>query len=188
MPGFDGLEACRKLRENSSTADIILITAYRDFEYAKRAINYHVHDLLVKPFTSKHLIDSVLSVVNKSTIYADDNMETSNTRQHFVTKKAKEYIKAHFSDIDLSVTKIAEYLHVTPNYLSSVFNQESNCKLSSYIGLIRIEQAKKLLHSTDLSFQEIAIAIGCTSVQYFYKLFKRETGMTPSEYQQRKLP
>lgn len=186
MPGFDGLEACKKLREVSSTSNIILITAYKDFEYAKCAITYHVHDLLVKPFTSKQLVDSILSALNKSNAYLDDERETPNTSQQFMVKKAKEYIKTHYSDMNLSVAKVADSLHVTPNYLSSVFSSESNCKLSSYIGQIRVEQAKKLLLSTDFSFQKIATAIGCTSVQYFYKLFKKETGMTPSEYQQRK--
>ena len=184
MSGFDGLEACQKLREHSVSANIILITAYKNFEYAKRAITYHVHDFLVKPFTSRQLTESVTSALtsSESTPFSEDN--APNTRQQFIVKKAKEYIKANYSDVSLSVAKIAEHLQVTPNYLSSIFSTETNLKLTTYIGHIRIDHAKTLL-SSGMPLQDIAPAIGCTSVQYFYKLFKKETGMTPNEYQLR---
>lgn len=64
MPGFDGLDACEKLRERSSNAKIILITAYQDFQNARRAIQYQVQDLLVKPYTSEDLINAINTALN----------------------------------------------------------------------------------------------------------------------------
>ena len=59
MPGFDGLTACKKLREKSNTARIILITAFQKFEYAKDAITHKVSEFVVKPYTTEQMIAAI---------------------------------------------------------------------------------------------------------------------------------
>lgn len=59
MPGADGIEICRRIRENSSLTQIILITAFQEFEYAKNAISYQVLDMLIKPYTSAQLMEAM---------------------------------------------------------------------------------------------------------------------------------
>ena len=179
MPQHDGLEACRKLREKSSTAIIILITAYRDFEYAKSAIRYKVHDLITKPFPNKQLIESIITAINNF-----NTVDTvANNATH--TQKAKEYVRQHYSDPSLSVSSIAEHLSIAANYLSELFTNENNMKLSAYITQVRINAAKELLKNSKCSLQEISSAVGLNSVQYFTQLFKKETGITPTDYKKR---
>lgn len=184
MPGFDGLDACRKLREKSASANIILITGYKNFEYAKEAIRYKVHDLLVKPFSSDQLIEAIISAVNdiQSKIYTP----AMDTPQHYIVSDTKAYIEKHYSNPSLSRSLIAEHLSVNASYLSDVFKTETKIGLSEYITQVRINKAKRLLTENTISIQEIAKAVGCNSLQYFYQLFKKETGITPAEYQKRK--
>ncbi len=64
MPGFDGLEACRKLREKSSSAHIILITAFQKFEYAAAGISYHVDEFITKPYTTAQIVSAISRTVS----------------------------------------------------------------------------------------------------------------------------
>lgn len=59
MPKADGLEICRLIRSKSSLTKIILVTGYQEFEYAKKAIEYNTSALLVKPYSSDQLIETV---------------------------------------------------------------------------------------------------------------------------------
>ncbi|MBQ2922756.1 MAG: response regulator [Tyzzerella sp.] len=185
MPGFDGLEACRKLREKSASTNIILITGYKNFEYAKEAIRYKVHDLLVKPFSSDQLIEAIISAVNG---FSSDNTASAepDTPQHYIVLETKAFVEKHYSDPSLSRSLIAEHLSVNASYLSDVFKSETKIGLSEYITQVRIHNAKKLLSDSSISIQEVAKSVGCNSLQYFYQLFKKETGITPAEYQKRK--
>ena len=184
MPGFDGLEACRKLREKSASANIILITGYKNFEYAKEAIRYKVHDLLVKPFSSDQLIETIISAVND--FQSEKSTPNTDSRQHYIVSDTKSYVEKHYSNPSLSRGLIAEHLSVNASYLSDVFKSETKIGLSEYITQVRIHQAKKLLADSSISIQDVAKAVGCNSLQYFYQLFKKETGITPAEYQKRK--
>lgn len=185
MPGFDGLEACRKLREKSSSAHIILITGYKNFEYAKQAIRYKVHELLVKPFSSEQLIEAIISAVND--LRSDEiQVSESSTPQSYIVSEAKAYVQKNFSNSSLSRSMIADHLSVNASYLSDVFKSETKIGLSEYITQIRIQNAKQLLSDNSISIQEVAKEVGCNSLQYFYQLFKKETGITPAEYQKRK--
>ena len=185
MPGFDGLEACRKLREKSASANIILITGYKNFEYAKQAIRYKVHDLLVKPFSSDQLIEAIISAVND---FNSDSTASAvpDTPQHYIVSETKAFVEKHYSNPSLSRSLIAEHLSVNASYLSDVFKSETKIGLSEYITQVRIHNAKKLLSDSSISIQEVAKSVGCNSLQYFYQLFKKETGITPAEYQKRK--
>lgn len=184
MPNFDGLDACRKLREKSATANIILITGYKNFEYAKEAIRYKVHDLLVKPFSSDQLIDAIISAVND--FQSKNHTPAMDTPQHYIVSDTKAFVEKHYSNPSLSRSLIAEHLSVNASYLSDVFKSETKIGLSEYITQVRINNAKKLLSDSPISIQEVAKSVGCNSLQYFYQLFKKETGITPAEYQKRK--
>lgn len=184
MPGFDGLEACRKLREKSASANIILITGYKNFEYAKEAIRYKVHELLVKPFSSDQLIEAIISAVND--FQSDSNAIAIDSPQHYIVLDTKAYVEKNYSNPSLSRGLIAEHLSVNASYLSDVFKSETKIGLSEYITQVRIHNAKKLLSDSSISIQEVAKSVGCNSLQYFYQLFKKETGITPAEYQKRK--
>ena len=80
---------------------------------------------------------------------------------------------------DLSLTALAERLNLNRSYLSSLFCKEVGKTLSAYVLEKRILRAQHLLSSTPLSIQEIAWEVGIPDANYFARLFKRETGMTP---------
>ncbi|MFC6164051.1 response regulator [Lactiplantibacillus dongliensis] len=91
---------------------------------------------------------------------------------------AKEY--AH----DLSLTQVAERLHLNPVYLGQLFKKEVHTSFSKYLNQYRIDQAKSMLARTDESINNIALAIGYTNSGYFYKNFRVICDISPKEYRQ----
>lgn len=76
----------------------------------------------------------------------------------------------------------AETLHLSPNYLSDLLKKETGKNGTDHIQLHVIELAKDKLTSSMVSVSEIAYDLGFEYPQYFSKMFKKNTGMTPAEY------
>jgi AraC-like DNA-binding protein len=82
----------------------------------------------------------------------------------------------------LSLSYLASTQGVSPSYLSSIFKKETGQTVTEHINSKRMEKAKGLLRSTHLQVQTVSQHCGILDVQYFTKLFKKYTGMTPLEY------
>ena len=85
---------------------------------------------------------------------------------------------------DLRLKTIAEKLNVNPSYLSSLFHREYGCTLTEFINKQRIDKGITLLRLTPNPVQEIAAECGFQDVNYFIKLFKKQTGFTPKQYRE----
>ncbi|WP_322924257.1 response regulator transcription factor [Paenibacillus campi] len=83
----------------------------------------------------------------------------------------------------ITLDEIAGMLHITPEYLSSLFNKEVKRSFSSYVKELRINKAKELLIVSGLKAYEVANQIGYSDSTYFSRVFKEVTGMSPVEYQ-----
>ncbi|UKS28150.1 response regulator [Paenibacillus sp. HWE-109] len=96
--------------------------------------------------------------------------------------KVKEYIQLNFEKDNFSLQDSAEYVNLSPNYLSRVFSQETSQTFIEYLTQVRIRKAMDLLKSTSAKSYEIAFLVGYNDPHYFSNLFKRLTGMTPKEF------
>ena len=93
-----------------------------------------------------------------------------------------DYIAAHYGEEDLSTAQIAEAFHFSPAYLNVLFKQEMKVTLKQYLSGYRLEKAKKLLEQDYMKITEIAEKCGYANANYFSKVFREGTGMTPLEY------
>ena len=83
---------------------------------------------------------------------------------------------------DLSLKSIAKQLNVSPAYFSGLFKKECGCTLTDYVNNMRLERAIKLLRNGERQIQSIAYESGFQDPNYFIRLFKKYTGMTPGQY------
>lgn len=98
-----------------------------------------------------------------------------------LTRRAKDYIKANFSKT-ITLEDVAREIHVSPQYLSKLFKEETGENFIEYLTGIRIRNAKSLLEGDELSIKEICYNIGYSDPNYFSRIFKKIVGVTPTEY------
>ena len=106
----------------------------------------------------------------------------SSSRNRKMIEKALDYIDKNYTDDSLSLNKVAAEAEVSANYLSAVFSQSMKKTFVEHVTAKRMERAKKLLKSTDLSAGEIAAEVGYKDSHYFSFVFKKTQGMSPREY------
>ena len=85
-------------------------------------------------------------------------------------------------DSEISVKIIADQLFLNHSYLSTIYKEKTGCSLVEYITMVKMERAKILFKDDSMRIYEIADKLGYKDVEYFSKLFKKYTGITPSEF------
>ncbi|HEY5586952.1 MAG TPA: response regulator [Ruminiclostridium sp.] len=115
-------------------------------------------------------------------------IEDVNSAQKYrkIIELAVEFINNNYSH-DITLKQIAEVLYMNPNYLCDLFRQETGIHFSNYITQIRINNAKELLTTrAELRSYEIAELVGYKDAKYFTQVFKKQVGVTPTEYRENK--
>jgi two-component system, response regulator YesN len=99
-----------------------------------------------------------------------------------VILRAKKYIDKNYADPDICLHSTAQAVNFSPNHFSTIFSQECRTTFIEYLTSIRIEQAKKLLKTTDMKSADIAYEVGFNDPHYFSFIFKKVTGVSPRDY------
>lgn len=102
------------------------------------------------------------------------------SRKIFDLAAVNAYVNLNFGDSSLSLTSAAEALQMNEGYLSGRFKQETGMNFSAYVEKVRMDKAKELLRSGNMTIKEIAECTGYTSENSFCRAFKRVTGMSTS--------
>lgn len=100
--------------------------------------------------------------------------------------RTKDYVKAYFSN-DISLIDCANYVGISPYYLSHIFKNKTGQTFVEYLSMVRIAEAKRLSSNTKLTIKDIAERCGYFNITYFCKVFKRFTGMTMVEYRKQEM-
>lgn len=95
--------------------------------------------------------------------------------------RVRMYIQNHIAE-KIKVEELADLIFVSKSYLSRIFKNQIGVSLMEYLRMIRIEQAKSMLVSSDFSIEEIAASVGYNCPKHFYKAFNQCTKMSPSKY------
>lgn len=93
----------------------------------------------------------------------------------------QDYIEQYYGS-RLTLEDLARKVYLSPYYLTRIFKKETGCRIFDYLTNVRLKWAKEFLANTDLKVTEVALRVGFEDVSYFGKVFRREIGVTPSEY------
>ncbi|MHB8919275.1 MAG: response regulator transcription factor [Desulfocucumaceae bacterium] len=96
---------------------------------------------------------------------------------------AVEYIRQNYQK-DLTLYEMAQVIFFNPHYFSRIFKQETGRTFMEYLTAVRIERAKKLLLSSNLSISKVAKKVGYHDANYFSRVFSKKEGLSPSKYRQ----
>lgn len=178
MPGYNGLELLELLRKKELDTKVVLISGYAEFEYAQSAIRNGAYDYLLKPIDQDKL-QTVLEC-----ILGDGSTESGNVQELVAPstiRKIMDEIKEHYTE-NITLTGLAEKYSISVSYLSELLKEHLQLSFSEYISSKRIQKAKELLADDSLSIEQIAEQTGYNDYFYFTKVFKKNTGISPSKY------
>ncbi len=180
MPVVDGLKLSEYVRKKYPECEIVILTGYKDFDYAKKAISFRVFEYLLKPVDIDEInrvFTSLKTVLDKRKV-----QETEISQKYsLAVKNAIIYMEEHYYE-RITLDILARNVFLSPGYLSSLFAKETGQTVMEYLSNIRIRHAKVLLKKLDLKIYQIAEKVGYSNTKYFTDIFKRITGFTPIQY------
>jgi AraC-like DNA-binding protein len=100
-----------------------------------------------------------------------------------LARRTAAFIADHLTEPDLSTGRIAEALAFNADYLGRAFRDEFNETPTDHIHRLRIDRARMLFRSTDRSIQRVATDVGFSDERYFRRIFRRNVGLTPGQFQ-----
>ena len=101
--------------------------------------------------------------------------------QDTIPQRIKKYITENYFN-SISVDSIAQSLNFSRNYLYTLFKNDYGISIQEYILNLRIEKAKELLMNNELLISEVALAVGYSDSLYFSRIFRKKTGISPTQY------
>jgi two-component system, response regulator YesN len=129
-------------------------------------------------FTYKEIEDCLYSFY--SAIHSFIESKRGNRTERLIMEM-KEYMNENFAE-NISLTSLSREFNISPSYLSILFREITSQHFSEYLTNIRIRKGKELLKNTDLRIKEIAAQIGYRDAYYFSSVFKKVTGVNPTQY------
>ena len=196
MPGINGLEVARKIRESGKDCAILFLTGFDKFSYAKQAISVRALEYLLKPYNEQELIYAVEEAMqyasrfakqaNRNEQTAEENPQareegSESLRLSLIREDIRTYIGKNYQN-DISMQSAAQFMGYSEAYFCKLFKQCFRVNFSAYLNEYRIDKAKVLMADPRISIKDIGIACGYSDSNYFARVFKRITGQTPSDY------
>lgn len=211
MPGMDGLEMVKALKEEYDTFSSIVITGFDEFQYAQQALRLGAADILLKPIENKELVETVRRIaegryggagkqtgnisLNGTCSLTENQILTEMTRkehmqyleekkeEHYaiVVRRALAYMRENLSR-KISLTELADYVGLSAAHLSRLIKKDTGKSFIDVLNQIRLETAVQLLREGRYKVYEVSNMVGIDNYAYFYQFFKKETGKSPTEY------
>ena len=157
----------------------------RDFDDMKMLAELLIKNLDLRDEYSGVFINSIINcviirMVRESSLFKADGVRG----KHAVLNNVMRYLYKNFGE-NPSLKNVAAMAGYSPNYFSKIFAEFTGKGYSEFLNALKVARAKVLLTSGDRSVSEIAFHCGFSSLSNFYRIFKEETGVTPSEYRKR---
>ena len=186
MPAMDGLALIQKIKEENPAQLFIVLSCHELFDYARLALKLGVYDYLIKDSLTAEELLNTLEKVKKLLISSNVSLTISRHFTHMLNyspriRKIVEYMLQNFEK-DISLNSLAELFNIHKTHLARIFKEETGVSIHEVILDLRIEKAKQLLYNSEMKISEIIEQIGFNSPQNFYMLFKKNTGLSPSEF------
>ncbi len=183
MPNMDGLTMLAALRSEYPRMQMSVLTAYRDFEYARQALNLGVCRYLLKPSDMDELIEAVRLMVSRlAPEAAEGGGDAESAAGNYIVQAALKYMRGHCAEQHLSLNDVADNVYVSQWHLSKLLNRETGQSFFDLLGGMRVSLAKRLLADPARRVHEVALEAGFADVAHFSKIFKKHVGCTPGEY------
>jgi DNA-binding response OmpR family regulator/two-component sensor histidine kinase len=200
MPEMDGYKLSKKLKtdERTSHIPIILLTARASIESKIEGLETGADDFITKPFDQHELLVRIQNLITQRKKLkehylqeigiADLAVKEKSGETEFISldqkflRKAKTVIENHLSDNEFDVMQFGDEMNLSRTQLHRKLRALINQSASEFIRTIRLNYARILLTNKTGNISEIALEVGFTNPSYFSECFRKQFGLTPSEF------
>lgn len=181
LPKMSGLELIEKVKLDMKLTDVqfVIISAYDDYDYMRKAINLGIIDYIRKPINREEtdeVLQKVLNALSDTDEAIDTQCRTNKDFQNLIY-----YINTHYGE-KITLKELSQKFYFNRNYLCLLFKKHLNTSFSDYLLQIRMKKAKELLDTTNMSISAIAEKTGYKDYSYFNKSFTDYYKVTPGNY------
>jgi two-component system response regulator YesN len=177
IPDCTLLDVKRHLEHMSSRCSILL-NVYLHIQNQETRAPHNVQAIVNKLFSFDDLKQyylqyfmNITRMVGSQSVYSTSDL----------VDRIQIYMQRNFQN-NLTEDFLASLFYLNRSYLSQIFRKRTGMKFVDYLNQLRIERAKELLTSTDLKMYQIAKRVGYDNPKYFFRIFKKKTGLTPEQY------
>ncbi|MDX8339037.1 ATP-binding protein [Draconibacterium sp. IB214405] len=194
MPKVDGFELCNTLKTDVITSHIpiVMLTAKADIESRITGLEHGADAYLAKPFDKRELevqLKNLLIIRQKMRQRYASLQDLEPTEDAALLKedefiiRVRQKILANMTEESFGIPELCKQVGLSRSQLHNKIKSLTGRSTSHFIRLVRVEKACQLLLESELNVSLIAYEVGIESVSYFSRIFKEETGSSPSEYQ-----
>ncbi len=177
MPGMTGLDIARRLYESKSGTLLVLLSAYRDFEYARTAMTYNVRYYIIKSTRYAELVETFQRIRQEL-----DESHLFVQTEDGLTQEICRYVERHLDTASLDA--VALHFQRSASGISRHFHQHTGTMFSQYLLRRRMQRAVELLMDGRRKIAAISEQLGYANPQNFARTFRQYFGMTPREYRE----
>lgn len=181
MPFMNGIEFAEVASKRYPNLTMIIMTAFDEFEYARKCIGLPVFEYMLKPVVRNEVMQTLSELKKKldesTPRKEDEEFEAEPNSMELVRK----YLQENYKDSTLNLTSVAQEFGFSASYLSRRFKQETGKNFLEYLNECRMERAIKMALAGVKMFQTSS-EVGIPDSNYFGRCFKKYTGMSYSEY------
>lgn len=191
FPAENGCDFCDQIIAIKPETRIVMISAFDNFEFARRSIKFRAVDYLLKPVSKEQLNQVLAQCIEELKAQegsvqegAGDLAEGDENASEHQVRQMMEQIKAHLGE-KYTLAEMAAECCLSEAYFSNLFKKVSGMSPMNYIAHMRVEKACELIAATNWRMVKIAQRVGYNDYQYFTKVFKKVTGQTPGDYREK---
>ena len=193
MPGMNGLDLCKEIKSSPllSHIPVVLISAKTGYEDYIEGLKHGADAYIRKPFQAEELQVRVENLIrsrellkekyHRAVIKEEKNDVDDNVNVDFL-RHVTDIIYREMKNPDFSSGKLAQELAISVSQLNKKLNAATGYPASTYILQVKLSYAKKILSSQNKTIGEVAAECGVYDVNYFSRVFKKQTGVTPTQY------
>lgn len=189
MPGMDGIELLRRIREINLWVPVVIMTAYSTHERAVAACNLNISGYIEKPFDVKKFRSRINDIICNTDIkgllpsLTLPNLGLNKDPKSFHPVTVRSLYEIHKTfHANYSTDDIASTCNVSKHHLCKLFKKDCDMTIRDYTNKLRIEVAKKLLRNSAHTVSTIQESLGYRSRTHFFNTFKEMTGASPLEF------
>lgn len=184
---LDGLQ--KKLEDCPLKDGRLVSEAYKEvltlFYFGTHNYNIAIPDQYPELLSQLRLFGTIPEVMGHLRQYISDSLMHWIEEKKYVESRpirlAKQYIGENYFR-PLTLEMVSGEIGFNPTYFSSMFKKETDMNFSDYLKKIRIDNAKNMLLNSEQLIEDISYAVGYSDIKYFSRLFKKQTGVTPTEF------